>query len=251
MPCDLAAFDIAALHDCQSLEPAEVGEQVRCWLFQGDADRRRIGGRDTRDGAEFVGVGQLLVDDAPIRILDVVGGERATVVEFDAAAQMECPHQLVGAHRPGLGERGTHLEVRVGFDERVEDVLQDLEGKVRVVFWGSSWSGSPAIAATRSPDASSPRSTRSPVEQAVRAATAATTTPTAANTAGLVIAITPEPSPSALYPRGGASETPRRPEPVTLSNEHCDTQRRENHPRTRRSRRPRLRHAGVRRSGPG
>jgi hypothetical protein len=86
MRCDLSAVDVASLHDRQPLEPAEVGEQVRCRLFEGDDDSRLVGRSDTADGAELVGVGQLLIDDAPIRVNDVVGGERAAVVERDTAA---------------------------------------------------------------------------------------------------------------------------------------------------------------------
>jgi hypothetical protein len=74
--------------------------------------------------------------------------------------------------------------------------------KYAVVFCGSSWSGSPAIAATRLPDDPSPRSTRSPAEQAVSATMSDATMPTAANTAGLVIAITPEPFAFGSLPAG-------------------------------------------------
>ena len=56
--------------------------------------------RDIGDGAELVGVRQFLVDDPPVRVDDVVGGERAAVVERDARAQVEGPGELVGADVP-------------------------------------------------------------------------------------------------------------------------------------------------------
>ena len=70
------------------------------------------GAANVGDGAELVDVGQLLVDDAAIRVHDVVGGERAAVVKGDAAAQVERPRELVGADVPRLGQCGPHLEVR-------------------------------------------------------------------------------------------------------------------------------------------
>ena len=88
------------------------------------------GARDVGDGAEFVDVGQLLVDDAAVGVDDVVRGERAAVVKCDALSQMECPGELIGADVPRLRERGTHLEVFVGFDKSVEDVLEHLEREV-------------------------------------------------------------------------------------------------------------------------
>ena len=38
--------------------------------------------------------------------------------------------ELIGADVPRLGERRLHLEVGVGLDERVEDVLEHLEREV-------------------------------------------------------------------------------------------------------------------------
>src|SRR3982074_2679373 len=46
---------------------------------------------------------------------------------------MEGPGELVGADIPRLCEGWPHLEVFVRFDERVEDVLQDLEGEMGAV----------------------------------------------------------------------------------------------------------------------
>jgi hypothetical protein len=43
---------------------------------------------------------------------------------------MEGPGELVVAHLPRFGERRTHFEVFVRFDERVIDVLQDLKREV-------------------------------------------------------------------------------------------------------------------------
>jgi len=131
MRCDLAALDVFSLDDRESLEATEVGQQVRCRLFQRDPDGRRLGRRDPRDGAELVGVRQLLIDDPAVRVHDVVRGERAAVVECHTGAQTKRPLELVGAHDPRLGERRPHLQVFVGFDERVEDVLEHLEREVR------------------------------------------------------------------------------------------------------------------------
>ena len=61
----------------------------------------------------------------------IVGGQRAAVMKCDALAQMKRPRQLIGTDAPRLGERGSHLEVLVGLDECVEDVLEHLERKVR------------------------------------------------------------------------------------------------------------------------
>ena len=57
------------------------------------------GALDVGDGAELVDVGQLLVDDAAVGVDDVVGGERAAVVERHALAQVEGPGQLIGRRR--------------------------------------------------------------------------------------------------------------------------------------------------------
>jgi hypothetical protein len=54
---------------------------------------------------------------------------------------------------------------------------------------------------------SPPMSTLSPVEQAVRANTSEATIPTAVRIAALVIAITPDSSPSAYYPGSAAAKT--------------------------------------------
>jgi len=87
-------------------------------------------------------------------------------------------------------------------DERVEDVLQNLEleicgGLLRVELVGFACDRRDQMA-----DDPSPRSTRSPAEQAVSATMSDATMPTAANTAGLVIAITPEPFAFGSLPAG-------------------------------------------------
>ena len=89
-----------------------------------------VGRADVGDGTELVAVRQLLVDDAAIRVHDVVGGERAPVVEGDARSQVKVPAELIGADGPRLGERRPHLEVGVGLDQSVEDVLEHLEREV-------------------------------------------------------------------------------------------------------------------------
>ena len=99
-------------------------------MFEADDDRRRVRRADVGDGAELVDVGQFLVDDAAIGEDDVVGGQRAAVVELDAAAQMKGPGELIGGDVPRLRQCGPHLEVGIGFDERVVDVLEDFEGEV-------------------------------------------------------------------------------------------------------------------------
>src|SRR6476619_1338903 len=78
-----------------------------------------------------------------------------------------------------------------------------------LVLLGSSWSGSPAIAATRRPDVSSPRSTFSPVEQAPTARTSRAASTAAVDRAALVITTTPNRRPLHNYPTCTVIETPR------------------------------------------
>ena len=116
--------------DRHALEAAEIGQQVRGGLLDPDDDGVRSRCADVGDGAELVDVGQLLVDDAPVGVHDVVGGERAAVLERHALAQMKVPGELIGCDTPRFGECGPHLEVLVGFDQGVEHVLQHLEREV-------------------------------------------------------------------------------------------------------------------------
>ncbi len=152
-----------------------------------------------------------------------------------AVAQVEGPGELVVADLPGLRQRGAHLQVLVGLDQGVENVLQHLEREVGTRSVRVELIGFPAMAAMRLPDDSSPRSTRLPVEQAAEQA-ASTNTRTAANAfiAGRVVTITPG-SPRAIrrtftrWGRHGGRPEVYRPIPVTTLMKtailtHCDVQ---------------------------
>ena len=107
-----------------------IRDRVRTRRAGGDHDVRIIGCRDGGDVVESPRRRELTVDDPPIGVDDVGCGQRLTVVPPNVRAQRENVLRLFGIDLPALCERRDHLELFVGFDESVEDVLEYLEREV-------------------------------------------------------------------------------------------------------------------------
>src|SRR5699024_3007064 len=101
---DVPGLHVVLLHAGHALEPAEVGEQVRGELGQGDQHGVVVRSGDVLDGGELPGVGELLVDDPVVGVGHVLAGEVRPVVEGDVVAQVEGPGEVVLADVPGLGQ---------------------------------------------------------------------------------------------------------------------------------------------------
>src|SRR5699024_8123800 len=102
---DVPGLQVLLVHDRHALEHAEVGQQVRGGLGQGDHHGVVARGGDVGDGGELPGVGELLINDPVVGVGHVLGGEVAAVVEGDVVAQVEGPGEVVVADVPGLGQR--------------------------------------------------------------------------------------------------------------------------------------------------
>ena len=91
---DLAGRDVLLLHDRDAHEAADIVEEVRRGLLEGDDDLVGAVGRDRFDRGEPVRVGELLVNDPVVGVDDVGRCERRAVLP-GGTAQREGPGQLV------------------------------------------------------------------------------------------------------------------------------------------------------------
>ena len=104
---------------------AEEGHEIGPRLVQVEAHDARIDDLDLLD--VFV---QDLRGGAVVALeaeLDVLGGQRVAVVEFQVRAQLEFIDQAVLALAPGFGEARTHLLSGIGTHQRVMDRVQHAE----------------------------------------------------------------------------------------------------------------------------
>ena len=96
-------FDIFLRNDPPGAAGARIeGQKIGPRLFELEADMLWVGGFDSRDPVldQVMGGAAIALE----RELDVLGGDRLAIVEFDAITQHEVAGQSVLRHRPRLGE---------------------------------------------------------------------------------------------------------------------------------------------------